>query len=232
MALMTMNVITIDGPAASGKSTVARLVAARLGCIYINTGDMYRTVTWQAFEHGIEPVENPAGVVALLPELNLHYRLNSAGQPELQLSGRLVPQDKIRAPTVTAAVSYVAKLPEVRQWMLTRQRETVALGLVVMEGRDIGTVIFPEAKYKFYMTASPEIRARRRLMQHGEILDGATVASVAAEIAARDLLDSTRAVAPMRPPPDAVMINTDPLSAEMVAEEICRRVEERNQQQH
>ncbi|MFA4943723.1 MAG: (d)CMP kinase [Lentisphaeria bacterium] len=213
-------VIAIDGPAASGKSTVARLVAARLGGIYVNTGDMYRAVTWVAQSAGIRPAEEPAGVAALLAGLDLHYGLR-AGEPVLLLKGEPVPQAAIRAPAVAADVSHVAKIPAVREWLLGRQRETRRLGLVVMEGRDIGTVVFPDAPFKFFVTAAPEVRARRRLLQAGETADGATVASVAAEIAERDRLDSTRAVAPLRPAADAVVIDTDALTAAAVAERIA-----------
>lgn len=217
-------VIAIDGPAASGKSTVARLVATRLHGTYINTGDMYRTLTWVALGRGICPETDPAGVAALLPELDLRYERAANGVPELRLNGAPVPQEQIRGAAVAAAVSFVARIPDVRTWLVQRQRETVRLGLVVMEGRDIGTVIFPEAAYKFFVTASPEVRARRRLGQAGETAAGATVASVAAEIAARDRIDSSRAVAPLRPAADAVVINTDDLTAEAVTERIAALV--------
>lgn len=217
-------VVAIDGPAASGKSTVARLVAARLGGIYISTGELYRTLTWLALERGIDPAREPARVAALLSGLDLAYALDAAGQPVLHLDGRPVPLPAIRAPAVVAAVSFVARIPEVRAWLLGRQRAAAGLGLLVMEGRDIGTVVFPDTPHKFFITASPEVRARRRLAQAGETPAGATVASVAAEIAERDRLDSTRAVAPLRPAPDAELIDTDPLTAEQVAERIAERV--------
>ena len=212
--------IAIDGPAASGKSTVARLVARKLGGCYINTGDMYRTVTWMAQAAGVNPATDPAGVVRQLATLDLQVRRDAGGQPVLFLNDRLVAQDSIRAPDVAAAVSYVARIPEVRNWLLERQRATCRLGIIVMEGRDIGTVVFPAARFKFFVTASPDVRARRRLAQGGETVSGATVASVAAEIAERDRLDSTRAVAPLRAAPDAVTISTDDLTAEQVADRI------------
>ena len=217
-------VVAIDGPAASGKSTVARLVARRLNGTYINTGDMYRTITWVALTRGIHPGEQPAQVTALLAQLDLHYVLDAARTPVLVLNGAPVPQEPIRAPEVTAAVSLIARIPEVRQWMLDRQRETRTIGTIVMEGRDIGTVIFPDTPFKFFVSASPEVRARRRLAQGGETFSGATVATVAAEIAERDRLDSSRAVAPLRPAPDAQLINTDDLTAEQVADRIVANV--------
>lgn len=217
-------VIAIDGPAASGKSTVARLVAAKLGGVCINTGDMYRTVTWVAREHGADPLTDPAAVVRLLAAIDLRYDRGADGLPVLLLDGKPVPQERIRAPETAAAVSQVARLPEVRTWMLERQRQTRRLGTIVMEGRDIGTVVFPDTPHKFFVTASPEVRARRRLAQAGETPSGATVASVAAEITERDRIDSTRAVAPLKPAADAMVINSDALTAEQVTERIVAAV--------
>ena len=209
--------VAIDGPAASGKSTVARLLAGRIGGYYINTGDMYRAVSWVALQHGVDPVANPSGVVALLSGCDLRYRIVE-GVPTLFLNGSVVPQEAIRSPEISAIVSPVAAIPEVREWMLDRQRECKEVGIVIMEGRDIGTVIFPDAKFKFFVTASPMERARRRLAQKGEVAAGATLESVAADIARRDEIDSTRAVAPLRPAEDAVTIMTDGITAEEVAD--------------
>ncbi len=209
--------VAIDGPAASGKSTVAKLLAKRIGGYYINTGDMYRAIAWTALSRGADPVANPQSVVQLLPECNLHYRIVE-GIPTLFLNGAVVPQGSIRSPEVSAIVSPVAAIPEVRTWMLDRQRECKTVGIVIMEGRDIGTVIFPQAKFKFFVTASPMERARRRLAQKGEVAAGATLESVAADIARRDQIDSTRPVAPLRPAVDAVTIMTDGITAEEVAD--------------
>ena len=205
--------VAIDGPAASGKSTVAKLLAKRIGGYYINTGDMYRAVAWQALVHGVAPKD----IVKLLPSFDLRYRIVD-GIPTLFLNDAVVPHDAIRSPEVSAIVSQVAAVPAVREWMLDRQRECKEVGIVIMEGRDIGTVIFPQAKFKFFVTASPMERARRRLAQKGEVANGATLESVAADIARRDEIDSTRAVAPLRPAEDAVTIMTDGISAEEVAE--------------
>ena len=216
--------IAIDGPAASGKSTVARLVAARLGGYYVNTGDMYRAVSWAALERGIDIAADPEAVRALLGTLDLRYEVAGPGQLQLQLNGAPVPQEQIRSAAVAAVVSLVARLPAVRDWLRERQRECCALGTVVMEGRDIGTVILPAAPFKFFLTASPEERARRRLAQPGEVAPGATVASVAAEIAARDRLDSSRAVAPLRAAAAAVTLCTDGLTPEEVTQRIVDTV--------
>jgi len=216
--------VALDGPAASGKSTVARLLANRLGGYYINTGDMYRTVAWQCHVHGIDPDKAPDKVAALLTTLELRYRIDADGKPQLYLNGTAVEASKVRSPEAAAIVSQVARLPQVRQWLLERQRECASLGIVIMEGRDIGTVIFPQAKYKFFVTASPMERARRRMAQPGEVPPGTTLEQVAAAIAERDRIDSTRATAPLKPAPDAELVNTDGMDVEAVADFITARI--------
>ena len=215
--------IAIDGPAASGKSTIAQKIAERLGGFYVNTGDMYRTVTWKALEAGIDPVADPDSVAGLLFRLDIRYMTKNSG---LILTCNDVPVDRalIRTPEVTANVSHVAKLPIVRQWMIERQRESASLGLVVAEGRDIGTVVFPEAKWKFFVTATPMERARRRLAQDGEAADDATLETVAAEIAERDRIDSTRDVAPLKQADDAILIDSTEMTIDDVLETILTHV--------
>jgi cytidylate kinase len=222
--MKTKLLVAIDGPAASGKSTVARLVAGRIGGFYVNTGDMYRTITWQARQQGIDIAHDSGQIVQLLSGLELDVRVGSDGRPELLLNGKAVPQAAIRAPEIAGQVSLVAKIPAVRDWLVPRQRATRKLGRVVMEGRDIGTVVFPDADCKFFLTASPEVRAVRRLHQEGETADGATVESVAREIAERDRLDSSRPVAPLRPADDAEVIDSSGMSLEEVVEYIFNKV--------
>ncbi|MFW5802714.1 MAG: (d)CMP kinase [Verrucomicrobiota bacterium] len=221
---MIRHPIAIDGPAASGKTTVAKLVAARLGAFYVSTGELYRAVTLVALEHQIEPAEDPAAVCALLPGLDLHFALNNAGEIEVQLNGQPVAAADLRSHHVADSVSYVARIPEVRSWLVERQRETRKLGAVVAEGRDIGTVVFPETPYKFFVSASPRERARRRFAQAGETPADATLESVAASIAQRDEIDSKRPIAPLQPAPDAEFIMTDHQTAEQVAEYIVRQI--------
>ncbi len=222
---MAANVIAIDGPAASGKSTIANRVAQFLGIPYINTGNMYRAITWHVQQAGI-PIDdqNISRIKSLLEQTTLEYRKGGHGVYELYLNG-LPVGNAIRSPEVTAQVSPIAAMPEVRAWLLQKQRDYTALGLIVMEGRDIGTVIFPDAKYKFFLTASPEARARRRLAQGGETPANATVMSVAAEIAERDRIDSTRAVAPLRQAADAVLVDSTDMTIEQVLAAITGRVE-------
>ena len=217
---MTEKQIAIDGPAASGKSTVARKVAERTGGIYVNTGDMYRALTWRIRQENINPKDEPDRVRELLQKLDLQYSVNSDGEPELLLDGEKVSQNDIRDPAVAAEVSHVAGIAEVREWLMNRQRETRKFGLIVVEGRDIGTIVFPDADYKFFLTASAEERARRRLGQGGETFSWDTVESVAKDIAERDRLDSTREVAPLRPAEDAVLIDSSDLDVDEVVEKI------------
>lgn len=219
------NVIAIDGPAAAGKSTIAGRVSKRLGVPYINTGNMYRAVAWHALNNAVDKINDDA-VAALLPSLNMSYDKTPKGDYALTIDGVDV-ESSIRAPSVAARVSEVAALPSVRRWLVEKQRKLAAIGLLVMEGRDIGTEVFPNAKHKFFLTASAEVRARRRLAQKGEIPEGATVASVAAEIAKRDDMDTRREIAPLRKAEDAALINTDDLTIDQVVEDIVQRVGEK-----
>jgi len=221
---MKAKVIAIDGPAASGKSTIANRVAAFLDIPYINTGNMYRAITWALQQRGVAPTpENSIAIAAVLDSLTLEYRPDGKVGYELYLNN-LPVDNAIRSPEVTALVSSTAALPEVRAWLLQKQRDYTRLGLLVMEGRDIGTVVFPNAEFKFFLTASPEARARRRLAQSGETPENATVQSVAAAIAERDRIDSNRAVAPLKQAVDATLIDSTDLSIDQVLEIIVTRV--------
>ena len=204
-----MRVIAIDGPAGSGKSTVARAVAARLGLAYLDTGAMYRAVAFAALRRGIDPED--AETVARLAE-----------QVDIEV-GDGVSVDgvdasiEIRGPEVTRAVTVVAANPDVRKELQRRQREWAeAHGGGVIEGRDIGSVVFPDADVKVYLTASDEERATRRSR---EVLD-MDYDDVAADIARRDYADSNRAAAPLTVPGGAVMVDTTGLSIERVVDRV------------
>ncbi|MFZ2656971.1 MAG: (d)CMP kinase [Victivallales bacterium] len=219
------NVIAIDGPAASGKSTIAQNVAERLGGFYISTGNMYRAITLFAMQNEIPLVSeiDPGRMDEVLGELALTYRKNPEGKLNLIMNGKTADSE-IRSPEVAKYVSKVAAMENVRAWMIDKQRDLTSLGLVIMEGRDIGTVIFPDAKYKFFLTASPEVRARRRLAQSGETSAGATVASVAKEIAARDEMDSKRRIAPLKKADDAIFIDSSDMTVKDVVDFIISQV--------
>jgi cytidylate kinase len=193
-----VRVIAIDGPAGSGKSTVARALAKRLGLDYLDTGAMYRGVAFAALRRGIDP-DDAEPIARLVRNLEL-----SVGDSEVMVDG-MDATIEIRGPEVTRAVSAVAANPEVRRELCRRQREWGEdHGGGVVEGRDIGTVVFPEAELKVYLTASEEERADRRTK---EVLD-LDYDTVAADIARRDYVDSTRAVSPLTVPDDAVVIDT------------------------
>lgn len=220
---MSSNVIAIDGPAASGKSTVARRLAEKFGIAYVNTGSLYRAVALAARRDGRDL---SALTLDFLKTLHLEYAPGLDGGYDLKLNGRF-PGNELRSAECAQGASLVAAQPVVRDYLLDVQRSFAGTRRIVMEGRDIGTVIFPDARFKFFVTATPEERARRRLAQAGENPDGATLAGVAREIAARDLQDSTRAVAPLKPAPDAELIDTTGRSIDDVVEWISRRIAEK-----
>lgn len=216
-------VIAIDGPAGSGKSTIARLVAARLGFVYLDTGAMYRAVTLAALEQGVDPADG-AALGRLASALRL--RLEPANEPTGQSQSRVFQDERdismeIRTAAVTAGVSQVSAHPEVREAMTAVQRSLATGRDAVLEGRDIGTVVFPDAEVKVFLTASIAERARRRREQL--IQQGISVPTdqVQRDIECRDGLDSSRAAAPLRKAEDALEIDTTRLSIEQVVDAVC-----------
>jgi cytidylate kinase len=206
-------VIAIDGPAGSGKTTTAREVARRLGLVHLDSGALYRAVTLAALDAGV-PAEEPLRVVALAGQLPI--RLVFAGdvfRPEV--AGTDVTQ-AIRGARVTASVSAYAAVPAVRDWVNAELRRAADRGPsgVVVDGRDIGTVVFPDAGLKVFLTAAPETRAARRLAQDGRAQDPASVRRQSRELVRRDEADASRQVAPLRPAPDALTLDTTALSFE------------------
>ena len=202
-----MRVIAIDGPAGSGKSTVARAVAERLGLAYLDTGAMYRSIAFAALRRGIDPTDAEA-VARLAPQVDIDV----AERVTVDGADATV---EIRGPEVTRAVSAVAANPDVRREMVRRQREWAdAHAGGVIEGRDIGSVVFPEAELKIYLTASDEERARRRSQEVREL----AYDEVAADIARRDHVDSTRAASPLTKAPDAVEIDTSDKTVDQIVD--------------
>ncbi len=204
-----MKIVAIDGPAGAGKSTVARQLARMLNVPYLDTGAMYRGITFAALGQGIQPEATQAiGKLARSVELVI-------GDTSLFVNG-VEATEAIRADDVTAAVSAVAANSQVRQELRTRQRAWVHQhGGGVVEGRDIGTVVFPDATLKVYLTASPLVRAQRRVAQ-----SGGDVGAIAAAIAKRDLKDSTRADSPLREASDSVVIDTSERSVDDVVAQL------------
>ena len=214
------SVIAIDGPAASGKSTVARMKAKRLNIPYINTGNMYRAITYFFIKNDIDFENiNFSDLKTLLNSISLKYVETHDDGFALSLNEKILGSE-IRSPEVAQQVSRVAKNPVVREVMTSLQREYGQQHLVVMEGRDIGSVVFPNAKYKFFVMASPLIRAQRRLNQSGETFSDATLESVVAEITARDKIDMEREIAPLKQADDAILVDTSELTIDQVVEKI------------
>jgi CMP/dCMP kinase len=218
------NVVAIDGPAASGKSSVAGLVAEQLGAYYISTGNMYRAIAYKVLEAGIDAeIASESEFASVLKDMYLEFEKDHCDNLIMIINSK--PSGcEIRKPEVADIVSYVAKSPAVRDWLFDKQRELTELGLIVMEGRDIGTVVFPDAEYKFFLTASPEVRAKRRLNQDGENASAATVESVAKAIAERDRIDSTRKIAPLKQAKDAILVDSSDMTLSEVVDFIVCRV--------
>ena len=221
-----MNVIAIDGPAASGKSSVATAVAEALNAVHINTGSMYRAIGYKTVLAGIDPVRNPEAFSKTLASVQMRFVRQNEGDPELEVDGEF-PGEKLRTEAASAAASKVATIPEVRTRLVELQREMAGNDLLVMEGRDIGTVVFPDAKYKFFLTASPEERAKRRLLQDGFELDPVLLKKTADAIAERDRVDSTRAVSPLKQADDAVFVDSSNLSKEETVQHILALIREK-----
>jgi cytidylate kinase len=206
-------VIAIDGTSASGKSTSARLVAKAMGYVYVDTGAMYRTLAWHCLRKGID-VHDPKAVAAACRRWKTSL-VCVDGQVRLLVDG-YYPEREIRTPATSAAVPHVAAIPKVRQWMKKRQRECIRFGSLVMEGRDIGSNVFPETDFKFYLDASLDERTKRR---SSEGLDE--------NLAVRDQRDSQRAAAPLMVPLGATVINNSELTAEQTSARIIEEVRKR-----
>jgi len=206
-------VVAIDGPAGAGKSTTARLLAAELGYDLLDTGAIYRVMALLAQRAGVAWEDGPT-VAALANDLDLKFRLE-AGVNHVIVAGDDVTKD-IRAPEMSDGASRVSALPEVRAALLDLQRRLGARGGVVVEGRDIGTVVFPDASAKFFLTASPDERARRRVAELLAAGRPADLATTRAEMMARDERDSTRSVAPLKQAADAIAVDSSGLTADEV----------------
>jgi cytidylate kinase len=209
--------VTLDGPSGTGKSSVARAVAGRLGAAYLDTGAMYRAATVAVLDAGIDPED--ADAVARVVATTTIQVGTAAGTEVVTVDGADVAA-RIRGPEVTRAVSAVSAVPAVRRQLVGQQRALVAgTDAVVVEGRDIGTVVLPEATVKIYLTAAPEARAERRALQLG-ITDPTEVAELAADLRRRDEYDSSRADSPLRPASDAVIVDSTDLEQDQTVERV------------
>ena len=218
---MSSPVIAIDGPSGAGKGTVARAIARELGCKYVDTGAMYRAVAWQARDQGV-PLDDEAAVAALAVRVELEL-----DDKKVVIDGRDVSQ-AIRTPEIDVAAATLARLPTVRAALVSRQRAYAAAGALVMEGRDIGTTVFPDADVKIYLDAQPDERARRRAADPShrgaqELL----VADVANALEARDRTDRTREASPLVKASDASLVETTGVPVEEVVRHVMTIVKDK-----
>ena len=201
--------VAIDGPAGAGKSTLARRLAQRLGFLYVDTGAIYRTVGLYTLRNQLSPEE----VVPMLEKLDIRMEYDSGGVQRMRLNGEDV-SEAIRVHEVSQRASQVAALPEVRAFLLDFQRRQAREHSVVMDGRDIGTVVLPDADVKIFLTASPEVRAKRRLLELEQRGQPAQYEQILQDIQDRDRQDQNRAAAPLRQAEDAVRLDTSGLDLE------------------
>jgi CMP/dCMP kinase len=207
-------IVAIDGPAASGKSTVAKRVAAELGCVFVNSGGMYRAFTWWVLQNGIAP-EDIAAVLDLLASTDFSCGEEN-GMGTITVGGTRMTRAELASTEVNANVSVVAAIPEVRERLVAEQRHYAECTGVVMEGRDIGSVVFPATPFKFYIDASPEVREQRRRSE-----------GITDSIANRDRIDSSRKASPLVIPEDAVVVDSSDLNADEVVETVMASIRSR-----
>lgn len=217
--------VAVDGPSGAGKSSLSRRIAERFGMMYVDTGAIYRTVGLAVQRAGVNPDESDA-VIALLPSLVIDLRHDEAGLQRMYLGGEDVT-DGIRTPAISQYASKVSAIPEVRAFLMEQQRSLARRYSVIMDGRDIGTVVLPDADIKIFLTASAEDRARRRYEEN--IAKGVqqSFEEVLADIIERDERDSSRAAAPLRPAEDAVFVDTSGNSFDQSFDILCALIGER-----
>ena len=213
--------VAIDGPAAAGKSTVAKIIAKKLGYTYIDTGAMYRAFTWYCMEKGVN-CENEQECVALIPEVSIELKPDNT-----VLCNNIDVTRAIREPRVSGNVSYIASYKDIRLALVDLQRKMAESTSVVMDGRDIGTYVLPKAEVKIFQIASVETRAQRRFLENQEKGIPCTIDDIREDVKKRDYIDSHRAFAPLKPAEDSIPIDTSDMSIDEVVNAILKIIEDK-----
>ncbi len=217
--------VAIDGPGGAGKSTIARTIAKQLNILYVDTGAIYRTVGYHVFLRGLQPTD-PASVVGLLEDTHIEIKYGEDGLQRMYLNGEDVT-NQIRLPEMSMYASHVSAIPEVRAFLMEMQRSCARTNSVVMDGRDIGTVVLPDAQVKIFLTADVEERAMRRFKELEHRGTPAAYETILEEMRQRDYQDSHRETAPLRPADDSVTVDTTKLNFEQSCAEILGIIKER-----
>jgi cytidylate kinase len=218
-----ITVVAVDGPSASGKSTVSRSAAKMLGFNYVDSGAMYRAVTWKALEMGLE-AENTVAVIGMVHTIKISFEMKDRAAHML-IDG-MYPGEKLREPRVAENVSIIAAIPEVRHVLVQHQRSLTKFGSLVMEGRDIGSVVFPDTPYKFYLEARPEVRTMRRKRDFEAMKINTSHDAVAQNLQKRDKIDSGRSTSPLQIALGATVIENSDLSVDATAEVIVAHMKQ------
>ena len=213
--------VAIDGPAAAGKSTIAKKVALMRGFTYIDTGAMYRAFTWYCLQKGVD-CQNEAACVALIPEVNIELKPGY-----VVLCNGIDVTKPIRGTDVSGNVSYIASYKEIRLALVELQRKMAEKDSVIMDGRDIGTYVLPNADVKIYQIASVEERAKRRYLENQEKGISCTLEDVIADVEKRDRIDSSRAFAPLKPAPDSILLDTSNYTIEETRQKVLEIIREK-----
>ncbi|MFC1497028.1 (d)CMP kinase [Verrucomicrobiota bacterium] len=220
---MSNTVITIDGPSASGKSTIARCVAEeKKGLIYVDSGSLYRGVAWKALHEQID-ADDIDGLTKLLDNLEIEFFINNCAV-QFRIDGKEL-REELRTEAVNEVVSPISAVPVVRSRVVSWLRDMIRFGDLVMEGRDIGTAVFPESKFKFFLDADPAERARRRYTEMAQSEDQASIGKVEESLKRRDMIDSNRDMDPLRVPPGAVVVNSTSMTIDEVVNFIIKNIE-------
>ena len=227
MTMSSIYSVAVDGPSGAGKSTLSKAVAKELGIVYVDTGAIYRTIGYYVFTRGIDPKDGEA-VAAVLPQVQVDMRYGADGLQRMYLGGEDVTE-KIRLPEISMYASAVSAIPAVRAFLLEMQRDMARRSSVIMDGRDIGTVVLPQAQVKIFLCADVQVRAKRRTLELEQRGTPKPYEQVLEEMEQRDWADSHRAAAPLRPAEDAVIVDTTNMDFDQSKEAILQVIRRRTQ---